>query len=342
MTAAVHHHTGTPDTKDLRQHHMQMIRNLLLREDSLTVKAISQKIGLSIVTVGALLQQMSSYGELLPARRLPSEGGRPAYCYSYDLSFAYALVLNAFHVAHGMNNITIQVVNLKGRIIHNDRRVVQDVDIEVFDTIIDDMLVRFPAIRTLGFVLPGEEFRGVVTCGDFEALNGIPFSEHMMERYGLPVYFDNDVNAAVQGFCAKQHMFDSSVVYLFFPEGFPPGGGVFLKGEVYSGASNFVGEFGFLPFDIDWKHVGKKTFREYLHILVPTICCLYNPDILVLNGNLVDKDCVGELNEHCAKILPPSSIPEFAISADFLWDISEGAISGVLGLLNRPETFCKE
>lgn len=331
-----------PEAKELKLYHMQMVRNLLLKEDCLTVRTIAHKTGLSIVTVGVLLQQMSSYGELLPPQQLPSEGGRPAYSYSYDLTSAYALILNGFHAGTASSCITVQIVDLKGSIIHNDRHIVQNVNAGVFDDIIDGMLEKFPAIRTLGFVLPGEEFGGVVTCGDFEALNGTAFSSGMEERYGLPVYFDNDVNAAVRGFCARRGVQEMSVVYLYFPDGFPPGAGVFLNGDVYSGATNFAGELNFLPFDIDWTHPSDKDLLEYLYKLVPTICCLYNPVALALNGRMVTQSVLQEVRSYCADMLPAACIPEFSLSEDILWDITEGAISGVLGLLNRSETFCKD
>jgi hypothetical protein len=333
---------GAPEVKELKRYHTQMIRNVLLKEDGLTVREIATKTGLSIVTVGALLQRMSACGELSPPRQQPSECGRPACLYSYDLSSSYALILNGFHMGAVSSGITVQVVDLKGRIVHNDRHVVRHVDIEAFDVIIDGLLGQFPSIKTLGFVLPGEEYGGVVTCGDFEALNGISFTTHMEERYGLPVYFDNDVNAAVRGFCARRRLQETSVVYLYFPDGFPPGAGVFLNGDVYGGATNFAGELNFLPFDIDWGHPSETALLDYLHKLATTVCCLYNPAVLVLNGRAITRTVLQEVHAHCAGTIPSACVPELVLSEDILWDITEGAISGVLGLLNRPETFCKE
>lgn len=48
--------------------------------------------------------------------------------------------------------------------------------------------------------MPGEEYNEVLVFNDYAKLTGTRFSEHYRNKYGLPVTFENDVNAAVVGY----------------------------------------------------------------------------------------------------------------------------------------------
>lgn len=336
------HSDSSLDSKYLRQQHLQLLRSQLLAQRRLTTKELAASTGLSIVTVGTLLQRMATTGELLDPVLVPSDGGRPAYRYSYNAEYIHGLILNGYHVGRERNVISAKIINLKGEVVHSQIFNVPQVELATFDKIVDELLQRFPRIKSLGFVLPGAEYGGVVTYGDYESLNGVAFSGHMEERYHIPVCIDNDVNAAVRGYCAKHNLKDTSVAYMFFPDKFPPGLGLFLHGDVYTGATGFIGEVSFLPFDINWVEPPPGSFLWYLKRLAITICCMQNPDLIVLNGKLVDETYPELLREYLATLIPTYCIPKIIVSTDFYDDMDVGSKTGVLQLLNRSEAFEKE
>ena len=81
-------------------------------------------------------------------------------------------------------------------------------------------------------------------------LDDVPFGDLMAERLGLPVWVDNDVNAAV----LAEHRYGaargaSHAVMLALGTGI--GGGLILDGRVYRGATGAAGELGHTVVDVD-------------------------------------------------------------------------------------------
>jgi glucokinase len=81
-------------------------------------------------------------------------------------------------------------------------------------------------------------------------LDGVPFRDVMAERLGLPVYVDNDVNAALLGElragAARGARF---AVMLTLGTGI--GGAIAIDGRIYRGADGAAGELGHMTVDID-------------------------------------------------------------------------------------------
>jgi glucokinase-like ROK family protein len=71
----------------------------------------------------------------------------------------------------------------------------------------------------------------------------VPMQQIVSEHTGLPVIVDNDANAAALG----EHLFGVACHannFIFIFAGVGIGGGLFLNGELYRGASGFAGEIG--------------------------------------------------------------------------------------------------
>jgi glucokinase len=81
-------------------------------------------------------------------------------------------------------------------------------------------------------------------------LQGQPLAAQLGERFGLPAFVDNDVNALVLAECAFGHGRGArSVVVLAAGTGF--GAGLVLDGHLVRGARGFGGEFGHTPVKFD-------------------------------------------------------------------------------------------
>ena len=83
----------------------------------------------------------------------------------------------------------------------------------------------------------------------------VPFADIMAERLGLPVFVDNDANAAaVAEHRAGAARGCNEAVIITLGTGI--GGGLILRGEVYRGALGAAGELGHVVIDMDgpWCH----------------------------------------------------------------------------------------
>ncbi len=107
-------------------------------------------------------------------------------------------------------------------------------------------------VVAVGFGIPCliDQRSGTATFSTHLPLAGLPFAAVMTERLGLPVFVDNDANAAVlaetRAGAAKGA---SEVVMITLGTGI--GGGLVLGGEVYRGADGFAAELGHMVIDLD-------------------------------------------------------------------------------------------
>jgi glucokinase len=117
--------------------------------------------------------------------------------------------------------------------------------LDIFADAVEEVRAAAPDVETVGFGIPAlvEWDRGVSRWSNHLPLDGVPFRDLMSERLGLPVVVDNDGNASVlaearAGAAAgAQHAVMVSL-------GTGIGGGLWLGGAVYRGASGVGGELG--------------------------------------------------------------------------------------------------
>ncbi len=109
-----------------------------------------------------------------------------------------------------------------------------------------------PDVAGVGFGIPSlvAPRTGVSMASVHLPLDDVPFGDLMAERLGLPVWVDNDVNAAV----LAEHRFGaargaSHAVMLALGTGI--GGGLIIDGRVYRGATGAAGELGHTVVDVN-------------------------------------------------------------------------------------------
>jgi glucokinase len=107
-------------------------------------------------------------------------------------------------------------------------------------------------VEAVGFGIPAliDQRRGRAVISVHLPLENVPFADLMAERLGLPVFVDNDGNAAV----LAEHRAGaargcSEVVMLTLGTGI--GGGLILSGELYRGAHGAAAELGHVAIDLD-------------------------------------------------------------------------------------------
>jgi glucokinase-like ROK family protein len=100
-------------------------------------------------------------------------------------------------------------------------------------------------ILGLGITLPGlvNVNQGILVFSPNLQWRDVPLKQIFEEQTGLPVFVDNDANAAALG----EHLFGvarKEQHFLFIVAGVGVGGGLFLNGDIYRGADGLAGEIG--------------------------------------------------------------------------------------------------
>ena len=111
----------------------------------------------------------------------------------------------------------LAVVNLMGECVWRKEEYFDEILLESFEAVLDDVIGRFPEIGLLAFGLPGEVVDDVVTIHDYQALVGPEFMAHYKERYHLPVVFENDINAMTYGACREGDVEKATVAGIYLP-----------------------------------------------------------------------------------------------------------------------------
>ncbi len=123
--------------------------------------------------------------------------------------------------------------------------------LEIFVAAVEEIRVAAPDVAAVGFGIPSlvDRERGISVWSNHLPIDDVPFRDLMSERLGLPVFVDNDTNAAILAehrHGAARGVDDAVMLAL----GTGIGGGLVIGGRVHHGARGFAGELGHMTIDL--------------------------------------------------------------------------------------------
>ncbi len=129
--------------------------------------------------------------------------------------------------------------------------------VAVVDAALTEAAVKTKHIEALGIAVPGpiDMQAGVVLDTPNIGVRDFPLAEALRERYDLPVFLENDVNAGLWGeFVAGSAQGYRHVIGVFPGTGL--GGGLILDGHLYRGKRGSAGEIGHMIVQTDGRACG--------------------------------------------------------------------------------------
>jgi predicted NBD/HSP70 family sugar kinase len=328
----------TGGTAMVRELNTGLVRNTLRGERRATKHRIAEITGLSVVTVASVLRTLTERREAFAEALVPSRGGRPAREYRYNAGYACGAVIFG-HEYQGKDTFFVRVVNLFGEILYAAKTKTPEIRLRSFEKILDGLIKSYPAVKMIGFGLPGREYNGVMTLNDYPYIEGSRFSDHYRNRYGLPVVFENDVNSAVLGYCGRHELSgDSGIVYIYFPRNYPPGAGILINGKLIRGWKNYAGELKWLPLGARPK-IPRYDGGRIVSRIIQSVSAVLNPEKIILAGDLFNPprkearwiDPIRRIKKDCASVLG-ASCPDILVSGEFTLDFERGIIGQTLSL----------
>lgn len=321
----------------MKEVNVNLVRKTLKKMKQATKQQIAQTTGLSVVTVTSVLHQLKQTNELLEINLVASNGGRPAQQYCFNEKQSHVLVLFA-HTKDGIDLLHIKVANLYGECVYEIDEELSEITLQTFEPYIERALKEYPTIRAIGFGMPGIEWGGKIILLDYKNLIHTEFSKYYSTRFHIPVMFENDVNSAVIGYCGRKQIdTDAATVYIYFPQKYPPGAGIYMNGKLYKGLNGFAGEIANIPFGIDWcdpeLYLSHERSCEAIKKTIIAICCLLNPHSIILHGSFLTSEHIETIRQECSSSLPGTSMPEISSSENYLLDYQNGIITKTLAEL---------
>ena len=321
----------------MKEINIHLVRRTLKEMREATKQQIAEATGLSTVTVATILHQLIEESRVIDAGFIASAGGRPAQRFRFNENHSHVLVLFT-HERDGQDVLYVRVANLNGAAVYEVETPLAEINLHTCEPYIDAALQAYASIAAIGFGLPGVEFGGQVLGADYPALTGTAFLAHYQARYHLPMIFENDVNAACVGYCRRNQIAsEAATMYLYFPQKYAPGGGIYIDGKLYRGFSNYAGEVAGMPLGINWLdpalYTSPERVCEAIATLIEAISLLLNPQSVILYGAFLTDTHLDDIRQRCAARQPANSIPHLSLATDFTLDFQNGIIEEALALL---------
>ena len=185
-----------PDNR--RPEHIAALRRALLLCRQATRQQLADTSGLSTMTVGKLLGEMTARGEVRQIRTQSQGSGRPSVIAEYNGDYAHFAAI-VVEQREGRSAFTLSVVNLFGETVFEEKLLLAQVHADSFDSFFARMIAAGYRLRLAVLVLPGvAEGEEMLLC-DFEDLVRGQVLHRIRRLFGVEVLFENDVNAAVFG-----------------------------------------------------------------------------------------------------------------------------------------------
>lgn len=328
----------------MKEINKNIIRRVLKEHRKATKPELSAMTALSVVTVNALIGEMVSRGEVLEGDEIPSNGGRPSKQYIYNENYRKAVIIYG-HQENNQDLFNLLIINSFGECIDRKKAYYANVVTESFDTWIEAAFKAHENISAIVFGLPGAEEKGVIYVHDYPGIVGDKFLSYYEEKYRVPVFYENDINAAVCGYYARQDTERvQTVAGLYYPRVYGPGAGVVVKGEIYKGCRNFAGEVSWIPLKPSWNEVDYDNPEEValmLSQIAVVYSCVLAPERIVFYGDFLTEEILEKLVLHIQKLLKGNFLPYIQFEKNIERDFGCGMTEIALNKLERREEIAE-
>lgn len=228
------------------------ILNFMLNRESTTKAELAKQLNLSMPTVLSNVGELTESGLIAEVGEMESTGGRKARRIALNESYCFAVGVDI--TAH---HVGMVLVNLGGRIVKQQRLRFDFDESMAYCRRLTERVQDFcqnaadaHKILGIGISLPGIIQEKERILAKSHALRLENYSLKMLEQFlPLPVYFENDANAAMLAEYPSQM---GNAVYLSLNHTL--GGAVCIEGRLLSGQNRKAGEFGHMLL-----HPGGKT-----------------------------------------------------------------------------------
>lgn len=306
----------------IKEVNVNIIREAIKNKSVITKPQIAKETGLTTATVGTILNELLAKNEIIEINDGKSNGGRPAKEYSYNSDLVNFLIIFPFERKNS-TFLSISVTNLGKNSLYREDKIVDKIDLDTIKSIVDNMKNKFPKIEVVGFGNTGTNEGDIITFSDYSDIEGLNLAENL----SIPVVIENDVNSAAIGFNKRKGLNEnSSTVYIFFPESYPPGSAILINGVLYKGSRNSAGEIANIK-NFKWSKSVYNDFEEFsknASSLLSTIASVLNPNCFILSGNFLTEKHISYISELHSNSLPKPLISNIYLTKNFSDDLVGG------------------
>jgi predicted NBD/HSP70 family sugar kinase len=241
---------GVNDIRDINQ---TIFLHLIREKQPISRADISKHTGLRAGTVSAIVNRLIKGGFVYEGTEGPSTGGRrPKNLYINAESF-YVLAIDI-----GVSDTVFAVSDFNGRVLQQRVVLTEGPPKEFLHKLCDQIEnlieTKYPRVRfgAIGVSVPGliDRETGTVEISPNLEWNNVPLREILHTRLDLPVFVENDANAAAFSEFWYGPLHEAKVknlIFILVVEGL--GTGLIINGELHVGSRHGLGGFGHMSID---------------------------------------------------------------------------------------------
>jgi predicted NBD/HSP70 family sugar kinase len=234
---------------------MEQVLRLIREREATTRPALVQVTGLSRKVVIQRVEQLISMGLVREGDTAASTGGRPAgrLDFAGDAGCVLAVELGATGLTAGLGDLSGQILETRERRLPFGARpeAVLKRAQDLFSRLLENNPYRGPlrgiGVGVLGPVSATGLTMDLVPDGGW---SGFSVADWFADRYGVPVWVDNEVNMMAVGE-ARTRPEDQGRNLLYVKVSTGIGAGLISDGHLYRGASGVAGELGHMTISSD-------------------------------------------------------------------------------------------
>lgn len=241
------------DVHDMRDINQTIFLHLIRERQPISRADIAKYTGLRPGTVSSIVNRLIKSNLVYEGAEGPSSGGRPPrHLYVNGESF-YVLAVDI-----GVTDTAFAVSDFNGRILKQNSILTEDKPEKFLERLGDEILKltrdHYPRSQfaAIGISVPGlinRETGTIVTSPNLGWQN-VPLREILSQKLGLPIYIENDANAAAFSELWYGPLTEAKIRTLLFilvVEGL--GTGLIINGELHIGSQMGLGGFGHMSID---------------------------------------------------------------------------------------------
>ncbi len=207
----------------------------------------------------------------------------------------------------------------------------------LIQTLISEAGVDREKIRGVGICAPGplDARRGaLISPPDFPGWSNLPISEIVERETGLPVFLDNDANAAAlaeKWFGVARDL--DNFAYILMEDGI--GGGIVINGDVYGGDHSVAGEIGHTTVELNGERCGCGN-RGCLELYAAPVVAERRVYEAITSGqeSLVEELVEGQLDRITFELVAQAALQNDRVALDVLNAIADALAVGVVNVIN--------
>jgi glucokinase-like ROK family protein len=241
---------------DMRNMNRSTVIEQIKKEKLLSRSDIAANTGLNRATVSSIVDDLIRDGIVIEANLQDSKGGRPGKNLKLNAQGGYVIGIDI-----EVGFISIIATDLTAQVLF--KREIPLTPPQTFieimsqaEKLIDEALAHGHALNIrpigIGVAIPGtvDSKEGRVALAPNLGWKDIQLRLILAQRFGLPIYVENDANYGAFG----EYYFGSgkacsSLIYI--STGIGLGGGIILDGKLFEGADGYAGEIGHTVIDLN-------------------------------------------------------------------------------------------